>query len=232
MCRLMAHFKSFVKRRVDPIPNLVSSISLATLIRRCPSGIRAEIDALWSNESEKIYARQLQSVAYALEEKRHGHGTGRLVVLLKQRNHKQVYMTDLTTGFKNFMVYYNRRHEADFRFNLRYVPNYVIICSHLCAQYVHNCVPNFFWPTCRRCLKYVIKTKQPGVTLDGRELRVNGNRAIMWQVQGHNRGAHDCVATIMGMIYLLEGDREIIIFKVVRHTRLNFINWARIYAQL
>lgn len=144
MCRLMAHFKSFVKRRVDPIPNLVSSISLATLIRRCPSGIRAEIDALWSNESEKIYARQLQSVAYALEEKRHSHGTGRLVVLLKQRNHKQVYMTDLTTGFKNFMVYYNRRHEPDFRFNLRYVPNYIIICSHLCAQYVHKCQPICF----------------------------------------------------------------------------------------
>ena len=202
--RLMAFMKGFVISRSQPCPNLVKRYCLQTLLRRCPSSVRREVDARLQLVGAKRKKGLLISVHAILAEGKNKPGSGRLIVTLSTRNYTEVSFTTVSLGFKAFMTKYNRTHAPSFRF--------------LYAQ--RNSV--------------TIREMKPakGVSLDGRDLRVNGPLGVQWTVNeafavGMRLGRVDRVhiGTVAGMTFLEASDgRELIIFKVC----LSCTNWAYI----
>ena len=168
---------------------------MQTLLRRCPIQIRRDIDARWDllGCAERTKG-MLISVAAIIAAGKHKPGSGRLMIDLTTRNTKKVSYLNVAPGFKTFMQQYNRTHEPSFRF---------------LYQRPTISIKEF-------------KPKQPGVSLDGRDVRVDGPLGIQWKVNvpfapGLRLGRVDrvMVGTVAGMTLLQSNDgRQIIIFKV------------------
>ena len=196
--RLMAFMKGFVISRSKPCPNLVKRYCMQTLLRRCPSKVRREVDARLDLVSGNRKKGLLISVQAILEECKDKPGSGRLLVTLTTRNTVKVSFLSVSPGFKAFMLKYNRTHAPSFRF------------PYANANIV----------TIRE-----FKSQTKGVCLDGRDLRVDGPLGIQWKENepfavGAQLGRVDRVyiGTVAGMTFLQSSDgRQIIIFKVFAH---------------
>lgn len=93
------------------------------------------------------------------------------------------------------------------------------------TQFYSQCYAQYLtlYTQCRRCNLYRFKKNKGGVYLDGRDVRVLGKYALMWEVGSHTRAPHDIVATIKGMTYMTSGGNGIVIFEVHTHEIETFV---------
>ena len=192
----MAYMKGFVLSRSTPCPNLVKRYCMHTLLRRCPISVRTDVDARWNllGSAERTKG-MLVSVAAVLAAGKNKPGSGRLVINLTVRNTKKVHYLAVSSEFKAFMHKYNRTHAPSFRF----------IYEHPTVSLLE------------------FKSKLAGVSLDGRDVRVDGPLGIQWKenvpfAPGLRLGRVDrvLIGTVAAMTLLQSNDgRQIIIFKVL-----------------
>jgi hypothetical protein len=202
----MSFLKGFILSRRSPCPNLVKGYTLEALLRRCPSDLRKQIDARWEmtgGDTTRTTKGALVNIQSILAEKATKPGCARLFVEPTQTNSREVTLAErrnMPSEFKAFMAKYNNERSSEFRF-------------------VYTSPRVGIWE---------FKSNKKGVSLDGRDLRVDGPLGIQWTAKVrhpfNNRLADKRLqGTVEGMTYLREGGRSIVIFKVITNNAHMYI---------
>ena len=168
-------YKEFIHNRKDPAPNIIARYSARALLRHCPASIRSQISFRWA--SRGLQSRGLlSSVQNKIDDKGcipgslQGTRSGQFEVDVSRRQGLRVKRVDLEEPLRNF-IFDNRLHLLRRAFS--YFSRHTRVKQ--------------------------IKAKTASVTLDGRDLRVDGVHAIMWL---DNRSGDTRVGSVAGMSYI------------------------------
>lgn len=158
-----------IHNRKDPAPNIIARYSARALLRHCPASIRSQISYRWA--SRGLASRGLLSSAQSkIDEKGCTSGSGKFEVNVARRQGVRIKRADLDEPLREF-IYHNRQ----------------------------QLLKGVFSYYSRHTRIKQINSNTVSVTLDGRDLRVDGVLAIMWL---DNAFGNMCVGTVAGLYYI------------------------------